>query len=132
MTAQLVCVEEENTIISSFLFIFFSDTGLFSPCRRHLTLYLEGMASELFAKRIRPSFWQCTTQQQPVLHEIVPRLLMRFALKKPTNVRQFSTFLVSWSRMDLLPSPMFECLRMGTCMPEQVRIFSIKIYDQCL
>ncbi len=48
------------------------------------------MATDLFTKRIRPSSWQCSTQQRPVLHVIVPQLLMRFALQKATNVRQFS------------------------------------------
>ncbi len=42
---------EEYAVISSFLYpfmvLFCSDTGLFSPCRRHLTLYLQGIASDL-------------------------------------------------------------------------------------
>ncbi len=46
------CVCRERSMTSFYLFsyifmIFYSDTGLFSLCRRHLTLCLQGMASDL-------------------------------------------------------------------------------------
>ncbi len=52
VTVQVVCVGRGRSMPSFYLFLyiyafFCRDTGFFSPCGRHLTLYLKGMESGL-------------------------------------------------------------------------------------